>query len=213
MWLLHTGKADHIYASFTHIEVPVQVAVLDNVTSIGKILSPDSRHALAFVEGSPAEAAPVVRAFAAGLLTQTGGAPPPPLVDAAMKAYARSKDAELLALVIPGLPGKQALEFLGPLVALPLERFRAAVQALVARPGGGGTVHARELLTRLHLVNTEALHVCTFGPLAIFVAQWCYELVAIMCKGRHATVLLACCEAQECDLLAKSLCIVEVLQL
>lgn len=137
----------------------MQATVLNDVGSIGKKLSPDSRHVLAFVEESPAAAAPVAIAFLTGVLTQTGGVPPPPLVDASMALYEKSRDVDLLALVLPGLPPPRALALSDRLLGMPLDKFRAAIRRVVRKESGAGAVNAKELLVHLHLVDISALNV------------------------------------------------------
>jgi hypothetical protein len=189
------------------LRAAVQNAILENVASIGSILSPDSRHVLTLVEESPAAAAPIMVHFLGGVLSQSDGIPPPPLVDAAMQHYVRSLDVEVLALIIPGMRPQQALDYSGQLMKMPLDKFKAAVRKLVQRAdGSAGVVKPRELLIHFHLIDGPKLNVCLWltlhicTSLAVGLATLSkqrarrQQLTPVMCMphrfpvGRHAHV-------------------------
>jgi hypothetical protein len=147
----------------------MQAAIISGVAKVGGMLSADSPAVLNLVRSSPAEAAPIMFHFMKGILTQTGGVPAPPLVDAALEHYARSQDVQFLALLVPGMPAKQALENIEQLVRMPREAFVEAIRNIIRRSDGSdGVVNARELLIRLHLLDPQVVKVrCTTASLLV----------------------------------------------
>lgn len=138
----------------------MQEAILGGVAKVGAMLSADSPAVLDLVQSSPAAAAPVMLHFLRGALTQTGGVPPPPLVDAALAHYERSQDVHLLALIMPGMPPALALQNVGALVRMPRDAFLAAVRNVVqGADGRPGVLNPRELLIQLHLLDPQAAKV------------------------------------------------------
>ena len=115
----------------------MQKAVLESTEKVGKQgVSPDSRRAMALIEGSTPAAAQLVLKLVRGMVAQLKGVPTSSLIGSCMQAYSRSQDLQLLALVIPGMPREQALQYAPVLAKLPSEEFKDAVKRLVTGVGG-----------------------------------------------------------------------------
>jgi hypothetical protein len=134
-----------------------------HVELIGKGLPADSRAALAALADSPAEHAPLIHGLLAGMLQQTAGVPPPPLVDAGLAFCARTGDLRVEALLLPGMPAPQALKHIGALVRLPMPDFRAAIKAALVRADGSpALLHPRDVLVHLHTLEADVITVWRF---------------------------------------------------
>lgn len=134
----------------------MQKAVLESTEKVGKQgVSPDSRKAMSLIESSTPEASQLVLKLVRGMVDQLKGVPTSSLIDSCMQAYSRSHDLHLLALMIPGMPRDQALQYAPVLAKLPAEEFKSAVRCLVTGVGGLRTpaVSAQTLLMLYNTAN------------------------------------------------------------